>query len=166
MNNLYILCGKPGCGKTTLAQALKEKFGMVHFSADNFMLKLFGEIEDRSVFEAKLKACKDVIYEISEQLLDSNDVVLDFGFWTKEERNYIKNLFKNRNVVLVYMKLDDEKIFSQITNRNNNLKDNEYYMDRPTFDFLSGKFEEPTQDENPIIYNDLNQLLELIKIKK
>lgn len=166
MNKLYLLCGKPGCGKTTLATVLKENYGMIHFSADNFMLKLFGEIEDRAIFEDKLKACKNLIYEICEQILDKNDVVLDFGFWTKEERNNIKTLFSNRKVVLVYMKLDDEKIFNQITNRNNNLKDNEYFMDRSTFDFLSGKFEEPTEDENPIIYTDLNEFIKLINSEK
>ena len=57
-------------------------------------------------------------------------------------------------------------IFNQITNRNNNLKDNEYFMDRSTFDFLSGKFEEPTEDENPIIYTDLNEFIKLINSEK
>ena len=54
--------------------------------------------------------------------------------------------------------MDNEEIFKQIENRNTNLKDNEYLMDRPTFDFLSAKFEEPTEDENPIIYTKQTDL--------
>lgn len=161
MNSLYLLCGKPGCGKTTLAKKLNKEFGVIHLSADDFMLKLFGEIADRQLFDEKLNATKNLIYEICKQLLVKNDVVLDFGFWTRKERNEIKSIFKNSNVVLVYLKLDNEKIFKQIEKRNANLKNNEYFMDKTTFDFLSTKFEEPTNDENAIIYSnqaDLNFL--------
>lgn len=153
MNKLYLLCGKPGCGKTTLAKKLNKEFGVIYLSADDFMLKLLGEITDRKLFDEKLNACKKLIYEISKQILVKNDVVLDFGFWSKDERNYVKSIFKNSNVILVYLKLDNEKIFQQIENRNKNLKDNEYFMDRDTYNFLSSKFEEPTEDENPIIYS-------------
>ncbi len=157
MNKLYLLCGKPGCGKTTLAKRLNKEYGAIHLSADDFMLKLFGEIADRKLFEEKSNATKNLIYELCKQLLVNNDVVLDFGFWTKDERNYVKLLFGNSNVILVYMKLDNKKIFNQIQHRNENLKENEYFMDKPTFDFLSSKFEEPTEDENPIIYSNENE---------
>lgn len=158
MNKLYLLCGKPGCGKTTLAKKLKNEFGVIHLSADDFMLKLFGEITDRKIFDEKLTVTKNLIYDISKQLLVKNDVVLDFGFWTRNERDKVKLLFKNSKVVLVYLKLDNEEIFKQVENRNKNLQDNEYFMDRPTFDFLSAKFEEPTEDENPIIYTKQTDL--------
>ncbi len=153
MGNLFLLCGKPGSGKTTLAKSLKEKFGLIHFSADDFMLKLFGEIDDRNIFEQKLKATKDLIYTICDDLLVNNNVVLDFGFWTKFERDEIIKRFKNNKVIIVYLKLDDDKIFNQIEKRNANLKDNEYFMDKNTFEFLSSKFEEPTEEECVICKN-------------
>lgn len=148
--------GKTGCGKTTLANKLKNELGVIHLSADNFMLKLFGEISDRQLFDQSLAKCKNLIYEITEQLLVKNDVVLDFGFWSKSERDNVKSIFKNHNVILIYLKLDDEKIFNQILNRNQNLKENEYYIDKSTFDFLSKKFEEPTSVENIIEYSTKN----------
>ena len=147
MGKLFLLCGKPGSGKTTLAKALKENYGLIHFSADDFMLKLFGEIEDRNLFDEKLKAVKELIYQICDDVLVNNNVVLDFGFWTKREREELKNRFINYEVVVVYLKLNDDKIFSQIENRNSNLKENEYFMDLNTFKILSSKFEEPTNDE-------------------
>ena len=105
MRNLYLLCGKVGSGKTTIAKFLSDNYGVIHFSADDFMLKLFGEIEDREIFNQKLNATKDLIYEICDKLLDKNDVVLDFGFWTKKERNDLIKRFPKHNVVLIYNKI-------------------------------------------------------------
>lgn len=80
---IVLLCGKPGCGKTTLAKFLEDKFNFITLSADYFMLNLFGEVIVRNEFEEKLKKCKKVIFDLSKKLLDKNlNVVLDFGFWT------------------------------------------------------------------------------------
>ena len=158
MGKLFLLCGKPGSGKTTLAKSLKEKYGLIHFSADDFMLKLFGEIEDRKLFDEKLRVTKDLIYQICDDVLVDNNVVLDFGFWTKVEREEIKERFKNYEVIIVYLKLDEDKIFKQIEKRNTNLKDDEYFMDLNTFKILSSKFEEPT-DEECIVCEDTNSFV-------
>ena len=159
MNKLVLLCGKPGCGKTTIAQQLHKDLGYIHFSADDYMLRLFGEITQREIFEQKLQATKDLIYSICDQILPNNNVVLDFGFWTKQERQSLLQRFANSQVVLVYIKLDNDEIFRRVQHRNKNLKPSEYYMDKSTFDILAGKFEEPNNnDENFIKFVNQEQL--------
>ena len=157
MKNLFLLCGKPGAGKTTLANFLAQNYGFIHFSADDFMLRLFGEIEDRNLFNKKLNACKELIYELCFKLLNNNDVVLDFGFWTKEERQHIRSTFSKYNVFTIYIKLSDDEIFNRIEKRNSNLKENEYFMDKETFNFLSSKFEEPNNEKNLIVFENIEK---------
>ena len=74
MGKLVLLCGKPGCGKTTLAKFLDEKFNFIHFSADYFMLSLFGKIKDRNEFEESLKKCKEVIFDLSKKYMNQKRV--------------------------------------------------------------------------------------------
>ncbi len=159
MNKLVLLCGKPGSGKTTIAKFLQQNHNYIHFSADDFMLKLFGEIQQRELFEQKLQITKELIYSICDQLLPNNDVVLDFGFWTKDERQSVISRFSTTQVKLVYIKLDDDEIYSRIQNRNNNLQPNEYYMDKNTYNILAKKFEEPDQTEDYIIYTNKQDLI-------
>lgn len=159
MSQLVLLCGKVGCGKTTIANFLKENHNFIHFSADEFMLRLFGEVQDQNLFQTNLNKCKELIYDITKNLLSANcNVVLDFGFWTKNEREYVKDKFKNFNINFVYLKLEREENLRRISQRNCNLKDNEYYIDETIFDILSSKFEEP-KDEEIIVFKDINSLL-------
>lgn len=166
MGKLVLLCGKPGCGKTTLAKFLEDKFNFLHFSADEFMLNLFGEIQNRVEFEDKLKKCKNIIYDITKKMLDKNiDVVLDFGFWTKNERFDVSKIFAKYDFVFVYLKLKDDEIFNRIENRNKHLGESEYFMDKETFKFLSSKFEDFGKDENCIIYQNDNKLIKDLNLK-
>lgn len=154
MVQLFLLCGKPGCGKTTISNHLQEKYGMIGLSADDFMLRLFGEIEDRSEFEDKLKRTKEVIYSLSEKLMKNGmKVVLDFGFWTERERGEVRKRFEGFNLLFVFIDKNQEEIFKNVEKRNSNLKENEYYMDKQVFEILCAKFEQPCEKEDVAVIN-------------
>ena len=73
-------------------------------------------------------------------------------------------MFKNFNVILIYLALSDDIIFERISARNKNLKPNEYLMDRETYNILSSKFECPDNAEQFITYENNEQLV--IELKK
>ncbi len=158
MGNLILLCGKPGCGKTTLSKHIESRYSAIPFSADDMMLRLFDAIEDRELFDSKLQACKEYIYTLCDKLLPISNIVLDFGFWKKAERQAIKQRFAKHNVILIYLNYDDKRIFNQIQKRNKSLKPTEYFMDKPTYITLSSMFEELDDSENYISYQDNNSL--------
>lgn len=163
MGMVFVICGKTGSGKSTLAKFMENKYDAVNFSADSFMIRLFGEIKEREVFESKLSICKHLIYDMSDQILKHTNVVFDFGFWTKEERNSIIERFQKHKVIMIYTKLDDEAILERLKNRNRSLGENEYYIDDKTFEILSSNFEEPDETENMIVYTGNKQLQRKIK---
>jgi len=153
MGKVIALCGKSGSGKSTLSKYIQKKYNAIPFSADQYMLRLFGEIKDRDVFEEKLSLCKELIYEVSQEILKYTNVVYDFGFWHKNERDYLRQKFEG-DLVFIYLRLKDEKILSQIERRNSQLADGEYYMDQSTYETLASMFEEPTDKEEVITYTN------------
>lgn len=86
MAKAYLLYGFAGAGKTTLAKRLEAETGAVRFSADAWIAELYGLApQDMARAEARVKG---LIWSYSERLLVLGlDVVLDFGFWSRAERD-------------------------------------------------------------------------------
>ncbi|MDR1216280.1 MAG: ATP-binding protein [Treponema sp.] len=160
MKLIFALCGKPGAGKTALATRIAGNYKSVIFSADKIMLKLFGEIAERSLFEQKLKLCKEIIYETSDGILANSNlnIIFDFGFWTRDERKALINRFNKYKVIFIYLNVNDDILWERIENRNKNLKEGEYRFDREMFNFLSKLFDEFDDNEEYIIFKNIPQL--------
>jgi len=161
MNRVFALCGKIGSGKSYIADKISKEYNGIIFSADKIMLKLFGEIDGRGLFEEKYGICKEMIYEICENILENTNgnIIFDFGFWTKKGRNEVKERFKKFKVIFIYIKTDDDTRWKRIEKRNKENKIDNYYFDRETFDFLSNLFEEFCEGEEYILFEDIKQLI-------
>lgn len=166
MNKIIALCGKPGSGKSFIADKISKEIKCLIFSADKIMLKLFGEIEGRELFETKLQACKEMIYEICDSILENTNgnIIIDFGFWKKAERKWFKERFNKYKVIFVYVNTDDNVCWERIQKRNNENKEDNYNFDLNTFKFLASLFEEFSDDEEYISSEDIQKLIDDIKI--
>ncbi len=86
MAEIHLLCGLPGSGKSTWAAA-RVREGAVVFNPDEWMLRLFGPHMPREVFDARLAACLELIYEQTVRLSSLGlEVVVDAGYWTCAQR--------------------------------------------------------------------------------
>lgn len=87
MPTLHLLCGLPGTGKTTFARQLERTHRAVRFTHDEWMHRLYGSNPPAEMFATYHERISELIWSYAERLLDLGvDVVLDFGFWKKKDR--------------------------------------------------------------------------------
>ncbi len=146
---VYMLCGLPGSGKTTYAAKL-EKEGVMRLTLDEELFKLFGrELPEGTYpeFEQKTKAA--LTDRLVNYLKGGKSVVLDWGFWKKEERDRITNLIRAQGgePKLLYFK----GILSELSNRvrGRDLTKN-HVISHEMMEEFGKSFEEP-QAEGEII---------------
>lgn len=151
MATVYLLCGKVGSGKSTYAQRLKQRQNAVVLNCDLMMLSLFGEYlgDDHARVYGK---CTAYLYALAEEVaLAGVDVVLDFGFWTRAQRQAVRAAFAGKGISteLHYLKTDPETVTARLARRNETAGGEEaaYRIDEGMRAILDRRFEEPGPDE-------------------
>lgn len=150
MATLVLCCGRVCSGKSTFSRKIESDRGFFHFSADEWMLRLFGETNDRAEFDARLSRCRGLIEDLASRLLArGTDVVLDFGFWTRIDRDATRARFSSsgHRVILVYFPIDQDTQLAYARNRAATGKEGEYAFDGETIGTLNRFFEEPSPEE-------------------
>ena len=84
---LHLTCGLPGSGKTTLARRLAVERDAQRFTKDEWVLALGGDLFDRP-FNARVEA--QLIELAFELLAAGRSCILDFGLWSREERDALR----------------------------------------------------------------------------
>lgn len=153
MNKVYLICGKICSGKTTYAKRLCEEKGAILLSVDEIMLSLFDQCCGPALHQEYERRLKGYLFDKALEILaNGSDVVLDWGFWTKEERSATREFFKARNIDcrLHYAAVSDEKWEQQLNKRNNQIANNEvkaYALSLERASFFASMFNEPDENE-------------------
>src|SRR5579872_6946959 len=88
---IYLICGFIGAGKTTFAKKLEEKTGAVRITKDEWSIRLIGNdptIDGYAQWDQKIiRLSRDFAFYLAEKGID---VIMDEGFWAKEERDELK----------------------------------------------------------------------------
>lgn len=159
MAKVYLICGKICCGKTTYANKICAENNAVLLSVDEITLALFGQHCGDKHDEYVERTEKYLLNKSLELISKDINIVLDWGFWTKAEREAAKEFFKSRNIeyMLHYIDINDETWKSRLNKRNNEVLANEtsaYYVDDNLAAKFNSIFEAPSEDEIEISEKD------------
>ena len=96
-NTLYIFCGIPFAGKTTLARALAKSLGYSRIDLDEVKFSLFGEhIKDSAIDRKAWDRVYKAMYEQIKQCLSRGETVIhDAGNFTRHERGLVRAVANN-----------------------------------------------------------------------
>ncbi|MEV0716762.1 ATP-binding protein [Asanoa sp. NPDC050611] len=116
MATLFLVVGLPAAGKTTLARSLAERHRALRLTPDEWMIPLFGESDaggKRDVLEGRL------ISVALDALRLGTSVVLDFGFWSRDERTALRWLAAAAGATcrVVYLPVDRATQLARIRHR-------------------------------------------------
>jgi predicted kinase len=85
--SLLLTCGLPGSGKTTLARRLAVERDAQRFTKDEWVRDLGGDLWDE---ELRIRLEGKLIELAFELLAAGRSCILDFGLWSREERDALR----------------------------------------------------------------------------
>lgn len=87
MATLHLMVGLPCSGKTTLALTLEKTCSALRLTLDDWHIRLFGQDAAAAEHTARHMIIEALQWEVaSRALVLGTNVILDFGFWAREER--------------------------------------------------------------------------------
>ena len=91
MATLHLMVGLPCSGKTTLAKRLENELGALRLTPDDWHRRLFGQDAEHADHDARHSQIEAIQWEIASAILKQGvDVILDFGLWSRMERDDFK----------------------------------------------------------------------------
>ena len=150
MTTLHLIHGFIGAGKTTFARKLESDLSAIRFTHDEWMIKLYGHNPPEQKFAEYHARISGLIWELTFKFLHlSQDVILDFGFWSRTARDEAR--FKasqvNVEVKLYFVSCSEKVMLDRVAKRNRNLSDNSLLIDEHAFKLLRRRYEKLEDDE-------------------
>jgi predicted kinase len=152
MPTAHLIHGFLGVGKTTLARQLEQKIRAIRFSHDEWMTRLYGDDPPAESFPELCRRVSELLDQVWPRCLELDvDVVLDFGFWARPERDAFRAKIAavGAQARLYRVTCSEAEAWRRIEKRNTDLQGS-LYIARNTFEILRHRFEPLDSDEECI----------------
>lgn len=146
MSTLFLMCGLPGSGKTALAKQIEHAHRAVRLTPDDWLAALSLDPRD----EVQRAAVESLQWRIAERVLGlGGDVVLDFGCWSRGERDRFRAraAAPGARTELRFLDVPREELVRRLTERDAMRPPGSVPVTEAELDEYIGMFEPPGPDE-------------------
>jgi predicted kinase len=157
MAMLHLMVGLPGSGKTTLARKLEVEYSALRLTVDEWHIRLFGsdvhddsDEADWSRHNARHAAIETLLWEATARVLVLGvNVILDFGFWTRNERDELRAKAHDLGAGfrIHFADISEELLLERIKARNAQLTTGTFQIPETKLKEWMLLFEPPLPDE-------------------
>jgi predicted kinase len=150
MATLFLICGLPGSGKTTLAKQLEISYSALRLCPDEWISALLADITDMAELDRLRTPVEAVQWEVAKRVLALGiNVILENGFWSRDERASYRSRAEalGARVELKYLNVDRDELWSRLAKRNQNLPPGTFVVREDQLDLWLSWFQAPTADE-------------------
>ena len=146
MPRLFLLCGLPGSGKTTLAKEIERDAPALRLTPDDWLHHLHFDGYDETA-RARVEALQ---WDVAARALQLGmNVVIDFGFWSKEERNDFRARANalGAQTELRFLDVPRDELLRRLKLRNAALPPGTFHVAEARLDEWLGIFQPPSAEE-------------------
>ena len=150
MATLFLICGLPGVGKTTLARRLETERPALRLSPDEWIARLLADANDKAELDRLRSPVESVQWEVAAKVLTLGvDVILEWGFWSREERTHYRARAEalGVHVEVRFLNVGREELWERLSKRNANLPVGTFVVTEEQLDLWLSWFEPPAADE-------------------
>ena len=150
MATLHLMVGLPCSGKTTLARKLESKHSALRLTTDEWHVCLFGQDAEEPQHDARHRRIETLLWKIAGRALVLGiDVILDFGFWAREEREDYRLRAKQLGAssVVHFLDVPEEALMRRLAVRNSQDSQESFHIPEEAMKRWIACFQRPTPDE-------------------
>src|SRR5687767_9133214 len=150
MATLHLMVGLPCSGKTTLAQKLEHELPALRLSLDEWHIRLFGQDAEEPEHDARHSLIEAMLWNIASRALElGTNVILDFGFWAREEREDYRLRAKRLGASseVHFLDVPAEELLRRLAVRNSQLSQESFHISEESMKPWIEFFQRPTPEE-------------------
>jgi predicted kinase len=151
------MVGLPGSGKTTVARQLETEYSALRLTPDEWHIRLFGHDfwdgmseSDEARHASRHELIESLMWDVAARVLALGvDVILDFGFWARSERDDYRSRAEKlgADFRIHFLDVPDEVLFERLATRNSVQAHATFFIPEPKLREWIQMFEPPSADE-------------------
>jgi predicted kinase len=150
MATLHLMVGLPCSGKTTLARKLERELSALRLTVDEWHIGLFGQDAAEPEHDARHRQIEALLWNVASRALRLGlNVILDYGFWAREEREDYRLRAKQLGASseVHYLAVTEDELLRRLKKRNSRPSQESFLISEEAMTPWIAFFQEPALDE-------------------